>query len=80
MAILRNRLVRRFGVLSLLSDLALVGAAASRLAQRRNGTAQRASATELALAGGALYRLAQRFRRRRKAKKLAGTDLVVEGG
>lgn len=70
MGIIRNRLTRRFKTLGLLSDLALVGAAANQLVQRRNGTAVRsASMTEMALAGGAAMRLVQRLRRRRRQRK-----------
>jgi hypothetical protein len=73
MGIIRNRLTRRFPTFGLLSDLALVGAAASRLFQRQSGTGPtaKASTTELALAGGAAFRLLRRFRRRRKAQKAA---------
>ncbi|MEM7324897.1 MAG: hypothetical protein AAF531_17555 [Actinomycetota bacterium] len=72
MGIIRRRLTGRFSTLGLLSDLALVGTAANRLLQRRNGsTAAPASATELALAGGAAFRLLQRLRRRRKRRKAA---------
>ena len=72
MGITRNRLTRRFSKLGLLSDLALVGAAASRLLQKQSsGTGQKASVTELALAGGAALRLLQRFRRRRKTSKVS---------
>ncbi|MEM9564974.1 MAG: hypothetical protein AAGA93_20290 [Actinomycetota bacterium] len=74
MGFLRNRLGRRFPVAGLLSDLALVGAAANRLARRgRNGTGSPAAASpvELALAGGAAMRLVQRWRRRRQRRRLA---------
>lgn len=73
MGIFRNRVHRRFPVLGLLSDLALVGAAANRMVQRRRGyaTANAASGAELALAGGAALRLLGRLRRRRKARKLS---------
>lgn len=75
MGIIRNRITRRFGFLGLLSDLALVGTAASRLAQRRAGGAAKVSTTEMALAGGAAMRLLQRLRRRRKHRK---TVTVIE--
>lgn len=71
MALFRNRLTRRFSTLGLLSDLALVGTAVGRLAQRQNGSGTRkASPVELALAGGAALRLLQRLRRRRKRRRL----------
>ncbi len=73
MGIIRNRLTRRFPTVGLVSDLALVGAAASRLFQRQGGAgaAAKASPAELALAGGAAFRLLRRLRRRRKIKKAA---------
>lgn len=75
MGFIRNRLARRFPFLGLASDVALVGAAAGRLLQRRNGTAATpASPIEMALAGGAAFRLFRRYRRRRKAKRI----LVIE--
>lgn len=80
MGLVRNRLHRRFPKLALVSDLALVGAAANRMVQRRRGsaTASAASGAELALAGGAAIRLLQRLRRRRKARRLAraATDTI----
>lgn len=71
MGIIRNRLTRRFPTFGLVSDLALVGAAASRLFQRKGAgaSAGRASTAEMALAGGAALRLMRRMRRRRKTKK-----------
>jgi hypothetical protein len=71
MGLLRNR-TRRFSRLGLISDLFLVGTAAGRMVQRRNGsgTGSAASGPELALAGGAAYRLARRWLRRRKRRKL----------
>lgn len=70
MGIIRNSVTRRFKTLGLLSDLALVGAAANQMIQRRNGTATReASMTEMALAGGAAMRLFQRLRRRSRRRK-----------
>ena len=72
MGVIRNLLSRRFPKVSLLSDLALVGAAAGRVLQRRQSALPLAgSPVELALAGGAALRLVQRWRRRRKSKKLA---------
>lgn len=75
MRFLSNRLARRFPRLGLLSDLALVGAAASRLARRgeTTGTARAASGAETALAAGAAFRLLQRWRRRRASRKVAST-------
>ncbi|MEM7272540.1 MAG: hypothetical protein AAF547_05620 [Actinomycetota bacterium] len=72
MGMIRNRLTRRFPAVGLISDLALVGAAANRLLQRRNGTAgacATGSPMELALAGGAAFRLLQRLRRRRQRRR-----------
>lgn len=72
MGIVRNSLTRRFPTLGLASDLALVGAAFSRIFQRKGGgSGAKASTTEMALAAGAALRLLQRMRRRRKGKKLA---------
>ena len=72
MGLIRNGLTRRFPKIGLLSDLALVGAAVNRAMQRKGGTGAKAGSTaELALAGGAAFRLLRRWRRRRKAKKLA---------
>lgn len=72
MGIIRSRLARRFTTLGLISDLALVGAAAGRIFQRKGAPgAKSASMTEMALAGGAALRLLQRMRRRRKSRKLA---------
>ena len=72
MGIIRRRLARRFSSLGLMSDLALVGAAANQMMQRRNGSStSKASMTEMALAGGAALRLLQRFRRRVKRRKAA---------
>lgn len=82
MRFLRNRLARRFPRLGLLSDLALVGAAASRVARRGDtaGAARTASTTEMMLAAGAAMRLFQRFRRRRSTKRAAGQIVSVEDG
>lgn len=73
MGFLRNRLNRRFPRLGLLSDVALVGAAANRLARRdkSSGAAGAASNAELVLAVGAAMRLLRRVRRRRRAGKQA---------
>lgn len=72
MGFFRNKVTRRSSVLGLLSDLALIGAAANRAIQRRGDSGSaKASVTELTLAGGAAFRLLQRMRRRRKARKLA---------
>ena len=70
MGFLRNRLDRRFPRLGLLSDLALVGTAASRLLRRGDttGPARAASSAELVLAGGAAVRLLRRWRRRRRSR------------
>jgi hypothetical protein len=69
----RNRLNRRFPRLGLASDLAMVGATASRVVRSRNGSgsARPASGVELALAGGAAVRLLGRWRRRRRNRRLA---------
>lgn len=76
MGIIRRRLTKRFSSLGLLSDLALVGTAANRLAQRRNGTSTaNPSMTEMVLAGGAALRLVQRLRRRRK-RRTAATQVI----
>lgn len=77
MGLLRTQVTRRFKTLALLSDLALVGGAAARIVQRRNGAATReASVTELALAGGAAWRLVRRFGRRRRNRTVAVVDAV----
>ena len=76
MGILRNRSTRRYSRLGLISDLALVGAAASRLVRRGDGPgADRASSgMELALAGGAAVRLLRRWRRRRARRRALTVD------
>lgn len=77
MGLLRNQVTRRFKTLGLLSDLALVGGAAARVVQRRNGTATRdPSIVELALAGGAAVRLLRRFGRRRRNRRAVADDAV----
>lgn len=77
MRFLRNRLARRFPRLGLLSDLALVGAAAGRLVRRgdTSGAARTASNAEMVLAAGAAMRLLRRARRRRAARRT--TNQVV---
>jgi hypothetical protein len=77
MGFLRNRVARRIPVIGVLSDLALVGAAANRLVQKRRGGTGVASASgtggpagpELLLAGAAAFRLLRRVRRSRKRRR-----------
>lgn len=71
MGLFRSRVSRRFPLAGLLSDLALVGATASRLARRRTATGPTGtlSGVEVALAGGAAFRLLQRLVRRRRARR-----------
>ncbi|MEL6983173.1 MAG: hypothetical protein AAFO29_12180 [Actinomycetota bacterium] len=79
MRFLRNRLARRFPRLGLLSDLALVGAAAGRLVRRGDsaGAARTASNAEMVLAAGAAVRLLNRLRRRRSAKRAGGQTVTI---
>ena len=82
MGVIRRLFLRRFSRLGFLSDLFLVGAAGARLARARRQPANGTGAVtpgELVLAGGAAFRLLRRFRRSRKAKRLArAADAPVE--
>jgi hypothetical protein len=69
MRFFRNRLVRRFQTLALISDVAVVATTALRATGRSPSGAsrRRISTTEWLLAGTALLRIARRLRRRRRA-------------
>ncbi len=71
MKFITNRFYNRFPKIGLLADLALVGSAATKIAQRRGfsganslGVSQSLSTTEMMLAGGAALRILSRVFRR----------------
>ncbi len=76
MKFLKRLLLGRFRTLGLLSDVAMVAAAASRVARRPGGTTASSAAGagpgELVLVAGAAFRLLRRIRRVRKNRRAAG--------
>jgi len=79
MGILRSRAAKKFSKFGLLSDLALLASAVTRLFQHKNGVSSQkmaGSTTELALLGGAAFRLLRRVTRRRKNKKARKSSLT----
>ena len=79
MSFLRRVFSSRFRSLGLLSDIAMVGAAASRVVRRPAGArpAGRSGANrpgELILVAGAAFRLLKRIRRVRRKRRLGGVD------
>ncbi len=80
MGLLRRLLFPRSGRLGALSDLAVVGTTAARLARGRSSAAGGRSGAsvppgQLLLAGAAVLRLLARFRRRRRDRRaLVETD------
>ncbi|MDH3679029.1 MAG: hypothetical protein OEV40_03670 [Acidimicrobiia bacterium] len=83
MRLLRRLLFSRSGTFGLLSDIAMVAAAASRVARRSSaGSGRRASANpgEWLLVAGAAVRLLRRIRRVRRNRRLVAAvdDVVAE--
>jgi len=71
MKFITNRFYKRFPKIGLLADLALIGSAATKIAQRRwfagtnsLGVSQSLSTSEMVLAGGAALRILSRIFRR----------------
>ncbi|MGF1596383.1 MAG: hypothetical protein ACFCVK_05545 [Acidimicrobiales bacterium] len=72
MRFLRSAVFGRFKTIGLLSDLAMVGAAAFRVAKRPGGGRRRSNPAQWLVVGGAALRLLRRIRRVRRRRRASG--------